>query len=136
MRRFIMKLKSLIILSILIAFAITAISLNVQAKKTTQDEESTYQESGEPLYFDPNKTKGKGVDDTAPYSDPWYGKESTYKGGHGSQPGPAGQTEEPTEVKIIEGPKYEVPKKYEEYKEGAEGETETKTETQHNRWHD
>ena len=76
--------------------------------------------------------KGKGIDDSAPYSDPWYGKEEKYKGGHGSQPGPKGQTEGSTDVKIIEGPRYEVPKTYEEYKGKAEGKTEPKK--SHNRW--
>lgn len=131
-----MHTKLLILSAVLIGFIITALSFDADAKAKTkgQGEEHTYQESGRPLYFDPNKTKGKGVDDSAPYSDPWYGKEGTYKGGHGSQPGPAGQTEEPTEVKIIEGPKYEVRKKYDEYKGEAEGQTEE--EKSHNRWND
>lgn len=129
-----MKSKFLIIVGIIIGLTVIALSFDAVAK---EGEEHTYQESGQPLYFDPNKTKGKGVDDTAPYSDPWYGKEGTYKGGHGSQPGPAGQTEDPTDVKIIEGPKYEVPKKYEEYKGKAETPaepTQTEDSKSHNRW--
>lgn len=104
-----MKPKFIIILGVLtIGLTIMALSFDAEAKKKqSQGDEHTYQESGRPLYFDPDKMEGKGVDDSAPYSDPWYGKEQKYEGGHGSQPGPAGQTEEPTEVKIIEGPKYE-----------------------------
>jgi len=135
-----MRTNILIILSVVVGLTITALSFDVEAKK--KNDEHTYQESGQPLYFDPDKMKGKGIDDSAPYSDPWYGKEGTYKGGHGSQPGPKGQTEEPTDVKIIEGPKYEVRKKgvrnqevqkeYETYKDKAEGSAEP--EKSHNRW--
>lgn len=131
-----MHTKLLIVLAVLIGFIVTVISLDANAKKA-EGEEHTYQESGQPLYFDPNKTQGKGVDDTAPYSDPWYGKENTYKGGYGSQPGPAGQTEDPTEVKIIEGPKYEVKKKYDEQKGKAETPvepTQSEESKSHNRW--
>ena len=132
-----MKSKFLIILGVLtIGLMIVALSFDGEAKEKKQGDEHTYQESGQPLYFDPDKMKGKGIDDSAPYSDPWYRKEGTYKGGHGSQPGPAGQTEEPTDVKIIEGPKYEVREKYDDYKGKAEGKTEGQAEEEksHNRW--
>lgn len=70
----------------------------------TAGEEQGYQQSGQPLYFDPEKAEGKGVDDAAPYSDPWYGKEEKYKGGHGSQPGTPGDVTDEPQKKVIEGP--------------------------------
>lgn len=103
-----MKIKFLMISTIFVVFLALALPLDSEAgarkDAKTQGDEHTYQESGQPLYFDPERMQGKGVDDAAPYSDPWYGKEEEYKGGHGRQRGPAGQTEDPTDVKIIEGP--------------------------------
>ena len=72
-------------------------------KSETTASEQQYQQPGQPLYFEPEKAKGKGIDDAAPYSDPWYGKEG-YKGGHGAHPGTPGDVTDEPQQKIIEGP--------------------------------
>ena len=64
--------------------------------------EGTYQESGKPLYFDPEQMKGKGVDDAAPYSDPCYGKEEKCNMGVQGKQGPKEEIKD--QQKVIEGP--------------------------------
>jgi hypothetical protein len=64
--------------------------------------EGTYQESGKPLYFDPETSKGKGTDDAAPYSDPCYGKEEKCNMGVQGKQGPKEEIKEAP--KVIEGP--------------------------------
>ena len=99
----------LFVLFVLASFTLVATTCDAGASKqdtaqTQKGEEGQYQQSGQPLYFDPDKAKGTHVDDAAPYSDPWYGKEEKYKGGHGSQAGPKGKVDDSKDVKVIEGP--------------------------------
>jgi hypothetical protein len=94
---------AVIALVIAVASISSAGASKKQSEQAQQSGESVEQKPGQPLYFDPEKARGKGVDDSAPYSDPRYGEETEAAGGGGYR-GPAGQTEDPGEVKVIEGP--------------------------------
>ncbi len=74
-----------------------------QSEQIQQSGETVEQKPGQPLYFDPEKARGKGIDDSAPYSDPRYGKEGEAAGG-GAYRGTPGKTEDTGEVQVIEGP--------------------------------
>lgn len=94
---------------VIIVLAIATASTNFASasrkhnNQAPQGGEAVEQQGGEPLYFDPEKARGKGIDDSAPYSDPRYGEEVEAAGG-GTQRGAPGKTEDTGEVKVIEGP--------------------------------
>lgn len=91
----------------LVMLAVASTEAGASKKDTLQQQEEgsekIEQEPGQPLYFNPEKSEGSRVDDSAPYSDPYYGKDREAAGG-GGQRGPAGVTEDESEVKHIEGP--------------------------------
>jgi len=87
----------------IVALITMATSTSTAGASNKKPPEQT-QEQVEPgkLYFDPDKYGGH-ADDSAPYSDPYYGKDRE-AGGGGGQRGPKGVTEDKGEVKRIEGP--------------------------------
>ena len=87
--------------ALLSSTATSGASKKDQEAATTAPAEGTYQESGKPLYFDPETVKAK-ADDSAPYSDPCYGKEEKCNMGTQGKQGPKEEIKEAP--KVIEGP--------------------------------